>query len=396
MFSQREEDLCFKLKSIEDMVGKAPERKINPLFASYMIRCMVVGESGSGKTTFVFNRLLDSVEWTRILVIAPRATLEHESYIKFKEVIDKKITEPLRENEVLEEDEEVVNFVDVDDPMAIPSVEDLDNDQIYAIIVDDFLGAPPASFTKLNNLCTFGSKKHVHIFYLVQQFRERKLMAARRNCTSFVLFKGTPRETFKDVIENFFAHLKPDTQEIASTLRLAHSYVIMNKNAEDENKQVLFGEDKYYIPIAHRHEVRQQVVAAGIKFPSNFNPRLDSRAIILKDDKAWKNMLDINIAEYKIGNQAAGPTIVALSHMGLNENLMKFSDFKSIVSDFGLNDIAYSTNLPIIRFVRTIEEWKKAVSQYPPRGEMIALLNFGLTNKWLPEKEYKTILGQQL
>jgi len=361
---------------------------------------MVVGESGSGKTTFVFNRLFDSVEWTRIKIIAPRATLEHESYVKFKELVDEKITEPMRKNETLEEDEEIVDFIDVDEPDDIPDVDELDNDQIYAIIVDDFLGAPPASFTKLNNLCTFGSKKHVHIFYLVQQFRERKLMAARRNCTSFVLFKGTPTETFKDIIVNFFAHLKPDLDELASSVRQRYSYVIMNKNAEDEMKQVLFGEDKYYIPLAHRttraSPPREEVMAAGISFPKDFNPIIDSRAIILKDEKAWKNMLDINIAEYKIGNQSAGPTIVALSHIGMNENLMKFSEFKELVQSFGLKNIAYSTNLPKVSFVRTEEEWKSAIGKYPPRGEMIALLNFGLTNKWLSEKTYKTILGQQL
>lgn len=112
---------------------KIHNQSINKLFQSYKIRCIIAGRSGAGKTTFLLCRLLqrDGIDWTKVIICAPPATLEDHSYQAFKESIDK-YQDSIRDQ--FETEDEDGNII----PME-PTVEDIPIDSKTVLIFDDFI-----------------------------------------------------------------------------------------------------------------------------------------------------------------------------------------------------------------------------------------------------------------
>lgn len=386
MFRLRDKDIQTKSKSIEELLKLDTEKMRNKIFATNTVRVMVVGPSQCGKTTFLFNRLLaKDFDFTNIIVIAPGATRDHASYQAFAEQIDKiedKIREDMGEDCYLGEDEHIIDFRDVTCEEDIPTVEELNEDRHYVIIVDDFIDVSSSIMSKINNLTTFGSKKNVSLFYLVQKLTVPKLKTTRLNCSSFILFKSCPKTAYEE-ISDLVSITKKDIEMIRNEMakQSKHCYVIFNRDGTPNSDMILFGDDQLYVPSEFAEE---ETRAAGIgPLPATNRKPVPIRCLCFRSEEEWKILLTNHLAEEHIGNQNTRPYINGLVQCG-EQNRFKPLAISKTFADC-------PTYLCL--YVPDKNAWSELIMSHPPKTVMISLLNFGKDNRFISEDNYNRAMS---
>lgn len=402
-FIKRPDNLRTGGGSMEELLNYKKDRNVNPLFASDKIRSIVVGSSGCGKTTLILSNILHKgmLDWTKVMICAPEATLNHPSYQLFKERIDEYQEKHEEALEEMEYPGDICEMRDVTDINQIPTVEDIPNDQHTVIIFDDFMNVPNKNLARINDIVAYGSKRNISVFFLVQHLKIPALTRTRSSADSYILFEGLPKSAWEEAAQSFPELTKDDMYNITMELTRRKSmrdpgtgspYVIFLKNAKNGEK-FLFDGDEYYLPISYQQNNIKNNINSKINTGGSLSNQVStngqqSRVLCFKNFEQWDSLITNHILENRIGNESTEPYINGLWELGEQLGFSSRCELKPNTR----SKIKY----PAL-YIKDEAEWYTNLDKYHSNPMVHnSLMNFGLRNKWTTKEAVKESASQLL